>query len=1155
MIKRNLHNISLIALFFIPTLLFPQAWVARYNGPANLDDEAHGLAVDNSGNVYVTGYANGYGEVLDYGTVKYNANGTQLWSAIYDGGITDIAWAIAVDNSGNVYVTGESDGDILTIKYSTNGTQLWTARYDYGSADLGRAIAVDNSGNVYVTGSSIGSGTNFDFVTIKYNTNGSQLWVARYNGPANGRDYVEAIAVDNSGNVYVTGSSEGSGSNYDYATIKYNTNGSQLWVARYNGPANNEDRPFGTRCIAVDNSGNVYVTGSSYGSAANPDYATIKYNTNGSQLWVARYNGPGNAEDWARAVAVDNSGNVYVTGSSAGSGTSWDYATIKYDANGNQLWVARYNGPGNYYDNAFDLAVDGSGNVYVTGGSYASGTLDDYTTVKYSASGSQLWVARYNGPVNGGDRAYRIAVDNSGNVYVTGGSQGSNYFLDFVTIKYQDIDVGCTRIVAPTGTVNQGTTVTPACSVYNYGSIAVSYTVRMKIGTLYNQTATVTNHLPGTRLYITFPNWTASELGNLAVSCSTGLNGDMNTGNDRATGSVFVQYLDAQCVSVDAPTGTVNRGAVIQPKATIKNNGNTTQSITARLTINDGSGYNYTVTQSLSPGQQLQYTFPNWTANNPGSWTVKCTTELSGDMNTGNDRATGSVFVQYLDAQCVSIVQPTGTVNQGTVIAPKAVIRNNGNTPQSITARFVIQDGSGYNHTVSQTLNPNEELEYTFPDWTANNPGFWTVKCTTELDGDMDNANDKQEEALVVQTGGQPGGWVKLSVEVPMTFPSRMRRIKSGGLIVYGGDKIYIVKGNNTKDFYSFVPETVPVWIDSVPIVGKRGVKRGTGMVYDGRRYLYFASGTNTFQFWRYDTENNSWESLPSIPFGGGRALTGGTGMAYANGKVYLLKGSKTNEFYAFDCASNTWESLPAALEGSYPGKGYRVGSCLVAYDENTLYALRGKYNEFYKYDISARTWTKDSTMPFYHPMWNRRKKVGEGAAMVVKEGKIYAFKGGNTKEFWGLTPPGGWVALETIPKIPDMRYVKGGGGLCVWNDGTIYALKGNNTVSIWKYTGSVTTFFNLPNIAPMAERTGKKFDKVGLRIVPNPIRDLTKVYYNLPKGEVAILRIYNTLGNLVYAAKGDKGEFTIKKLPAGIYLLRFESEGYKEERKLIVVK
>ncbi|MEO0099011.1 MAG: SBBP repeat-containing protein, partial [candidate division WOR-3 bacterium] len=84
MIKRNLHNISLIALFFIPTLLFPQAWVARYNGPANLDDEAHGLAVDNSGNVYVTGYANGYGEVLDYGTVKYNANGTQLWSAIYD---------------------------------------------------------------------------------------------------------------------------------------------------------------------------------------------------------------------------------------------------------------------------------------------------------------------------------------------------------------------------------------------------------------------------------------------------------------------------------------------------------------------------------------------------------------------------------------------------------------------------------------------------------------------------------------------------------------------------------------------------------------------------------------------------------------------------------------------------------------------------------------------------------------------------------------------------------------------------------------------------------------------------------------------------------------------------------------------------------------
>ncbi len=312
-------------------------------------------------------------------------------------------------------------------------------------------------------------------------------------------------------------------------------------------------------------------------------------------------------------------------------------------------------------------------------------------------------------------------------------------------------DVGCISIVAPTGIVDSGAVITPACSVYNYGSITVSYTVRMKIGTLYNQTATVTYHAPGNRLHITFPNWTASKLGNLAVSCSTELNGDMNPGNDRATGTVFVQGLDAQCVSVDAPTETVNQGNTIQPKATIKNNGNTTQSITARLTINDGSGYNYTVTQSLSPGQQLQYTFPNWTARDSGSWVVKCTTELSGDMNTGNDRATGSVFVQYLDAQCVSVDAPTGTVNRGAVIAPKAKIKNNGNTTQSITARLTINDGSGYNYTVTQSLSPGQQLLYTFPNWTARDSGSWVVKCTTELSGDMNPGNDRATDSVFVQ--------------------------------------------------------------------------------------------------------------------------------------------------------------------------------------------------------------------------------------------------------------------------------------------------------------------------------------------------------------------------------------------------------------------
>jgi len=86
-----------------------------------------------------------------------------------------------------------------------------------------------------------------------------------------------------------------------------------------------------------------------------------------TQEWVARYNGPGNSNDNAWSLAVDGSGNVYVTGSSDVSGTGRDYATVKYNSSGVQQWVARYNGPGNSSDNARSLAVDGSGSVYVTG--------------------------------------------------------------------------------------------------------------------------------------------------------------------------------------------------------------------------------------------------------------------------------------------------------------------------------------------------------------------------------------------------------------------------------------------------------------------------------------------------------------------------------------------------------------------------------------------------------------------------------------------------------------------------------------------------------------------------------------------------------------------------------------------------------------------
>jgi hypothetical protein len=134
-------------------------------------------------------------------------------------------------------------------------------------------------------------------------------------------------------------------------------------------------------------------------------------------------------------VAVDSSGNVIVTGYSMGS-VSYDYATLKYSSAGVPLWTNRYNGPGNADDEPRAVAVDGSNNVIVTGISWVTGRANDYTTIKYSSKGVPLWTARYNGPGNGDDRSSAVALDRSGNLIVTGWSVGSAGHEDFATIKY-----------------------------------------------------------------------------------------------------------------------------------------------------------------------------------------------------------------------------------------------------------------------------------------------------------------------------------------------------------------------------------------------------------------------------------------------------------------------------------------------------------------------------------------------------------------------------------------------------------------------------------------------------------------------------------------------------------------------------------------------
>ena len=414
-------------------------WTNRYNGPADGSDKATAVAVDGSGNVFVTGYSYDGGFNNAYATIAYSGAGVPLWTNRYGPGLGDTQpSAVAVDASGNVFVTGSSGGDYATIAYSGAGLPLWTNRYDgpENGDDVAKALAVDASGNVFVKGSSFGNDVGWDYATIAYSGAGVPLWTNRYNGLGNGGNYANAVAVDASGNVFVTGKSFSNGGNHDYATMAYSGAGVPLWTNRYDGPANSDDAPT---AVAVDGSGNVFVTGSSVGSGGDSDYATIAYSGAGVALWTNRYGGRREATDVANAVAVDASGNVFVTGSSASVGSGDDYATIAYSGAGVALWTNRYSGPANGIVQANALAVAASGNVFVTGSSGyfdGFGFIHDYATVAYSGAGVELWTNRYDGPYNGNDEARAVTVDGSGNVFVTGSSAGSGGYFDYATIAY-----------------------------------------------------------------------------------------------------------------------------------------------------------------------------------------------------------------------------------------------------------------------------------------------------------------------------------------------------------------------------------------------------------------------------------------------------------------------------------------------------------------------------------------------------------------------------------------------------------------------------------------------------------------------------------------------------------------------------------------------
>jgi hypothetical protein len=414
---------SVASLAFPAQAQIQQAWVARYNnGITNGTNQTVKMALDGNGNIDVTGFSQNTNGNLGYVTIKYAPNGNQLWAARYDSTNSPMAApsGLVLDNSNNVIITGNA----LTVKYDVDGNQDWTAPYS------GSSLAVDTNGNVGITG----FGTSFN--TVMIGPSGSNLWLQTFPSPCESV-LGQVVLSDLSGNFYVAGSYPTSCENgvveYELLLIKYGENGSQIWTSTY-GAIGGFAQVAG---VVLDGAGNIY--GDVNFVNVQP-YTVLKWNASGGLTWSSSLNQ--GAVSAVHCLVIDRNSNVVFTGQVPYQFTgffSFTYGTFKVNVSGAAVWTNNYPQPpfGSSVANA--IAVDLANNLYVTGYSPGTNSANDIVTIKYDPNGNQIWLQRYTSPGNGNAAGNAIAVDNNGNVYVAGYDTTTAGGTEMVLIKYSPI--------------------------------------------------------------------------------------------------------------------------------------------------------------------------------------------------------------------------------------------------------------------------------------------------------------------------------------------------------------------------------------------------------------------------------------------------------------------------------------------------------------------------------------------------------------------------------------------------------------------------------------------------------------------------------------------------------------------------------------------
>ena len=451
-------------------------WATYYGGSDT--EYGWGTCSDNSGNLYITGYTlstdfptqplTGAYNQTTYGggawdafILKFNSNGARIWATYYGGSDIDYGFGICTDNSGNVYVTGETES-------SNFPTQTLSGAYNQGAI-----------------------GGNQDVFILKFNSNGARIWATYYGGSGwDGWDggFGYNICTDNSGNFYVTAMTTSSdlpmqiltgaynqsnlNSSRDAFILKFNSNCARTWATYYGGNAN--DWGLG---VCTDNSDNLFVNGRTQSTdfpiqivtgaynqttfSGNYDGFLSKFDSNGVCFWCTYYGGY--ATDYIYSICTDNSGNLYATGKTNSDpnlgigfptqtlsgaynqttfgGGYFDAFVLKFNNSCARTWATFYGGSAR--DEGYGICTDVSGNLYLTGTTqsdvyfptqiqtgaynqtaYGGGTWDAFL-LEFNSNSERTWATYYGG--DGRDVGYSICMSSSNNLYITGLTKSNDF--------------------------------------------------------------------------------------------------------------------------------------------------------------------------------------------------------------------------------------------------------------------------------------------------------------------------------------------------------------------------------------------------------------------------------------------------------------------------------------------------------------------------------------------------------------------------------------------------------------------------------------------------------------------------------------------------------------------------------------------------------